>query len=151
MLSLLGNHSPELLVELFRVRLDVDAHLRKFSFVRRDDGAQAFEFLRKAGDHVLHGIDADFAAFVTVEGEADGQVLGEFQEQRPFVLLVGSLGGESRQRAAEEKLRAHGNGGNSALKFPGLNGILGVGIRSGDLLEKIQNPANFFFIGERVC
>ena len=63
------------------VRLNFDAVARHFFFVHAHDLAETVEFLAHFVQDLADGVDFDVAVLVAFHGEANGDVLGQFQQR----------------------------------------------------------------------
>ncbi len=77
-------------------------------FLRRQNLAQPFDFRIHAVEELLDRVHTQLAAFIAVQREANGHVLGQFKQHGLVRFLVGSLRGKSGERLLQSVLRANG-------------------------------------------
>ena len=117
--------------------------------MRAQNLTQRFDLGVHAIEKLFDGIDAQFSAFIAIQGEANGHVLRQFQEHGLIGFFVGRLRSKTCERLLQRKLGANGHGAQARLK--GWRVHLGIGISSrlSELREESKHGADVFF-GDRV-
>ncbi len=110
-LAAFRNCGPELAVQDFAVRFEDEPGVAHFVFMGAEDFAQVFDFLIHAVEHLAHGVDCNLAALETLEGEANGKMLGELNQDGLIGSGVGCFRGELGEGLLQNVLSASGQVG----------------------------------------
>ncbi len=124
--------------------------MRHHLFLLAKNLAQRFDFRVHAVEQLLHRIDAQLALFIAVQREADGHVLGEFEQHRLVRLGIRCLRCEAGQCLLQRVLRAHRHGAEPRLKRRHVHAPFRIFSRLAELREQSQHGADVFF-GHRVA
>ncbi len=114
-------------------------------FLRGQNFAQPFDFGVHSVEQLLDRVHTQFAAFVAVQREANGHVLGQLEEHGLVRLVVGGLRGKSGQRLLQRVLRAHGERAQARLKCRHFHARFRVFARLAQLGEESEHRAHIFF------
>ena len=107
---------PKLLVQQLGEGLNRQTGMRHGLFVMPENLAQRFYLLIHAVKELLDGVHAEFAAFVAVQRETNGHVLGQAEQHRFVRLLRRRLRRESGEGLLQRVLCAYRHGAQARLK-----------------------------------
>ena len=144
----LGNLSPEHAVENVGVGLNQDAGLGHLVFLDAQDLAERVHLPAHVLHHVVDGVDLDFAALITVEGEFDGHAFGGLHQKRGVVGVAGvvlsSLRGQTFEQLGEIDLGAFGSLAEFGLEI--FRGSVGILHRLAKMREQANGLDDFLFL-----
>jgi len=94
--------------------------------LRRQNLAQRLNFCIHAVEQLFHRVDAQFAFFVAVQGEADRHVLCQLQQHRLVWFGIRRLRRQPREGLLQRVLRPHRHRAQARLECRHVHAVFGV-------------------------